>query len=95
MQRITLRDRPYERNMEPEYISQLNQAYEQFFGERYAGERSQASPVLVVDTNELDYTRKPEDLKWVENRIRQALKLTPFQTELPFQMENQARVTPG
>jgi hypothetical protein len=23
-------------------------------------------------------------LKWVENRIRQTIKLPPFQTELPF-----------
>ena len=88
MQRITSRDRTYERNMERVYIEQLNQAYERYFGELRTGERSQSSPVLVIDTNELDYTRKPEDLKWVENRIRQALKLSPFQAELPIQMEN-------
>ena len=88
MQRITSRDRTYERNMERVYIEQLNQAYERYFGEQRTGERSQSSPVLVIDTNELDYTRKPEDLKWVENRIRQALKLSPFQAELPIQMEN-------
>jgi deoxyguanosine kinase len=88
MQRITSRDRTYERNMELVYIEQLNQAYERYFGEHRMGERSQSSPVLVIDTNELDYTRKPEDLKWVENRIRQALKLSPFQAELPIQMEN-------
>jgi deoxyguanosine kinase len=88
MQRITSRDRTYERNMERAYIEQLNQAYERFFGEQRMGERSRSSPVLVIDTNELDYTRKPEDLKWIENRIRQALKLSPFQAELPIQMEN-------
>jgi deoxyguanosine kinase len=88
MQRINSRDRTYERNMELAYIEQLNQAYERFFGEQRTGERLQSSPVLVIDTNELDYTRKLEDLKWVENRIRQALKLSPFQAELPIQMEN-------
>ena len=31
MQRIAQRDRPYERNMERDYIDELNQAYEDFF----------------------------------------------------------------
>jgi deoxyguanosine kinase len=31
MQRIALRDRPYERNMERAYIEQLHEAYESFF----------------------------------------------------------------
>lgn len=82
MQRIASRDRPYERNMERAYIDQLNRAYEDFYG----GKSPRSSNVLVLDTNHLDYVRKPEDLKWVENRIRQALKMTPFQPELPFQM---------
>ena len=82
MQRIASRDRPYERDMDPVYIDQLNMAYEDFFGN---GERR--APVLPIDTNELNYIANLEDLKWVEERIRQALKLTPFQTELPLDME--------
>ncbi len=82
MQRIASRDRSYERNMERAYIGQLNQAYEAFFGDYHHG-----SPVLAIDTNELDYLRHPEELKWVENRIRQALKLSPFQPELPLELE--------
>jgi deoxyguanosine kinase len=82
MQRISARDRPYERNMERDYIAQLNQAYEEFFID-HARRRS---PVLTIDTNSLDYVRFPEDLKQVENRIRQALKLVPFQPELPLEM---------
>ena len=81
MQRITLRDRPYERNMERAYIDQLNRAYDEFFTDH-----RRRSPVLIVDTNTLDYIRQPEDLKWVENRVRQSLKLAPFQTELPMEM---------
>jgi hypothetical protein len=42
--------------------------------------------VLVLDTNSLDYVRSPEDLKRVENRIRQSLKLVPFQPELPLNL---------
>ena len=79
MQRITLRDRSYERNMDREYIHALIQAYDRFFLESRSG-RS----VLVVDTNALDYVRQAEDLSRVENRIRQALKLSPFQAELPL-----------
>lgn len=83
MQRIALRDRPYERQMEQAYIAELNQAYEAYFG---AG-RSNANlnvPVLVIDTNELNFVQQPEDLRWIEGRIRQALQLQPFQPELPL-----------
>jgi deoxyguanosine kinase len=80
MQRIALRDRAYERNMEWDYIDELNQAYEAFYTEgRWK------SPVLVVDTNQLDYVHDHHSLQWLENRIRQALKLVPFQPELPFE----------
>jgi deoxyguanosine kinase len=81
MQRISLRDRPYERNMEEGYIDQLNRAYEDFFANHHRG-----APVLVLDTNQLDYVRNADDLKTAENRIRQALKLTPFQPELPLEL---------
>lgn len=83
MQRIQMRDRPYERNMEYAYIDQLNRAYDEFF----AGDDHQGTPVLVLDTNELDYVRRLEDLKWVENRIRQTLRLSPFQAELDLNLE--------
>ena len=84
MQRIASRDRPYERNMERDYIADLNRAYEAFFIENQARNISGNVAVLVLDTNELDYVRRAEDLKWVENRIRQALKQVPFQAPLPL-----------
>jgi len=84
MQRIALRDRPYERNMERAYIEELNLAYDKFFSERSSNGQESMAPVLTIDTNELDYIRQPEHLRWVENRIRQALRLSPFQAELPF-----------
>jgi deoxyguanosine kinase len=80
MQRIAQRDRPYERNIENSYIEELNQAYENFFADR----QSRRSPVLAIDTNNLDFVRQPEDLEWVAERIRQTLKMTPYQPELPF-----------
>lgn len=79
MQRIASRDRPYERNIERDYIDQLNKAYEDFFGDGHQG-----AMVLPIDTDHLDYVKNPEDLKAVEDRLRQALKLPPFQQELPL-----------
>jgi len=86
MERITLRDRPYERNMERDYIAELNQAYEAFF----ADHRSRRSPVLTLDTNHLDFVHNSDDLQTVEERIRQAMKITPFQPELPLELSGEA-----
>lgn len=79
MQRIASRDRPYERDMERGYIAQLNDAYEEFFGDPHQG-----AAVLAIDTNDLDLLREPQHLKSVEDRLRQSLRLPPFQGELPF-----------
>lgn len=79
MQRIALRDRPYERNMERDYIDVLNRAYDAFFAETQPD-----TPVLAIDTNELNIVQNPEDLKYIENRIRERLQLSPFQPSLPL-----------
>jgi deoxyguanosine kinase len=83
MQRIAQRDRTYERNMERAYIDQLNQTYEQVYLNPERA-RSQGVPILAIDTNELDFVRSIDNLAQVENRIRQALHLSPFQAELPL-----------
>jgi deoxyguanosine kinase len=80
MQRIAMRDRPYERQMEYDYISELNRAYDEFF----LNNHSHTTPVLVIDFESLDTVRNLTDLNLVENRIRQALLLAPFQPELPL-----------
>lgn len=77
MKRIALRDRSYERNMERAYIDQLNQSYEEY----YLG-ASHNSPVLVIDSNELDFVGRPEDFQTILSRIREALQLAPFQPQL-------------
>ncbi|HSO13197.1 MAG TPA: deoxynucleoside kinase [Anaerolineales bacterium] len=79
MQRIALRDRPYERQMERSYIHELNQAYEEFFSKPF-----DHASVLTIDTNNLNVIQNPEHLKLVENRIRQSLSLPPFQQALPL-----------
>lgn len=87
MQRIALRDRSYERNMERGYIDQLNQAYDNYFADARRLSDNHSLPVLTLETNDLDYVRYPKDLHWTENRIRQALKLSPFQAELPLDVK--------
>ena len=77
MQRIALRDRSYERNMERGYIEELNYAYEDFFSRPYDG-----TPVLTIDTNPLDFVHNPKHLKLIENRIRETLNLSPYQPAL-------------
>jgi deoxyguanosine kinase len=80
MQRIAQRDRPYERQMEIDYINILNKTYDQHFSS------AMNQNCLTIQTNSLDYVRKPEDLDNVNLRIRQALKMVPFQASLPIDM---------
>ncbi|MBN1303373.1 MAG: deoxynucleoside kinase [Anaerolineales bacterium] len=79
MERIAQRDRPYERNMEQDYIELLNRTYDDFFSRPF-----DHTPVLTIDTNHLNIVHHPEDLKFIENRIRQTLNLTPYQPDLPL-----------
>ena len=79
MQRIALRDRTYERNMERGYIDELNHAYDEFFVMPY-----DHTPVLTIDTNNINIVQNPEHLKQVENKIRETLGITPFQPSLPL-----------
>jgi len=80
MQRIATRDRSYERNMERRYIETLNQAYEEHFSSP-----GKDLPILVIDSNPLDFVHSPDHLKIIENRIRQSLNLPPFQAQLLFE----------
>ncbi len=86
MQRIAMRDRPYERAMERDYIDQLNQAYEAYFGGGTPQRRQHRSPVLVIDTSQLNFVRSVDDLHWIQDRIRQTLRMGAFQAELPLDL---------
>lgn len=77
MNRIAFRDRPYERQMERGYIHELNVAYDEFFSKPF-----DHTPVLKIDTNDLNIIQNAEHIKQVENRIREALGLSPFQPAL-------------
>jgi len=76
MERIALRDRPYERAMERDYIAALADTYDEFFA-HYA-----AAPVLTIEADDLDFVRRPEDLRAIQNRIRAKLGLGDYQQPL-------------
>jgi deoxyguanosine kinase len=80
MQRIAMRDRPYERQMERAYIEELNNTYDEFFLKHYHG-----GPVLTLDASSLDFVNRPDDLRAIDTRIRQALEMAPFQPSLPLE----------
>jgi deoxyadenosine/deoxycytidine kinase len=76
MERITLRDRSYERAIEREYIAALGAAYDDFFA-RYA-----AAPVLAIDTNNLNIVKNTNDLQMVIERVRAKLAVGAYQQPL-------------
>jgi len=80
MQRIAQRDRPYERQMEIDYIDTLNKTYDTRFTIKTR------NPVLTINTNQLDFVRNPDDLEFVDQQIRQTLKMAPFQESLPIEL---------
>jgi deoxyguanosine kinase len=79
MQRIAFRDRHYERQMERVYIDELNRAYDEFFCGPF-----EPTPVLKIDTDELNIIQNSGHLRMIENRIRETLGVSPFQPSLPL-----------
>lgn len=54
--RLKKRDKIYERNVTLEYLREVTQSYNQFFF------RYEESPLLVVNTSEIDFVASSEDL---------------------------------
>ena len=79
MQRIALRDRSYERQMERSYIDELNGAYDRFFSKSFDN-----TPVLTIRTDHINFVQNTEHLGYIENRIRESLGMLPFQPSLPL-----------
>lgn len=77
MARIAQRDRPYERNMDREYIESLRHAYERFF------DSYQDTPVLAIDTNPMNFVTNPADFRAIVGRVRTILQDGIVQRRLP------------
>ncbi len=76
MTRIAVRDRSYERTMEREYIAALANAYENYYA------TCTTSPVLKIETDDLDYVHRQDDLARVAEMIRAKLAEGPMQERL-------------
>ena len=62
--RIRARDVEYEREIDIEYLRALSQAYNTFFF------HYEESPLLVIDTSEIDFVNREEDLQNLIREIR-------------------------
>jgi deoxyadenosine/deoxycytidine kinase len=76
MMRITRRGRPYERDMQRDYIRQLNEAYNHFFF-HYLD-----SPLLVVNTNGIDFVNNTDDFNDLLQRIKTHREGTMYYTPM-------------
>ena len=63
LENIEKRGRDYERNITPEYLKELNDAYNHFF---YHYNRS---PMITINATEIDFVNNPEHLAYIEQQI--------------------------
>lgn len=77
--RIQSRGRPFEKEMEREYLKALNEAYNYFFF-HYTD-----APLLVVQTDAIDFLRRPSDLDDLVKRILVHHEGTVYYAPLPSQ----------
>ena len=68
MERIRKREREYEREISDTYVSELNRAYNYFFF------HYNRTPLLVIDTSDIDFVKSQEDLEEILRQIRSMQK---------------------
>ena len=72
MENIKNRGRTYERNMDWNYIDSLNQIYNEFFF------RYDKSPLLIINTNDIDFVNDTNDLQEILSIIRHPVYGTKY-----------------
>jgi len=72
MKNISKRGRKFEKNVAFEYIDALNQVYNEYFF------RYQDTPLLIINTNGIDFVGNPKDLEEVVKILRQPISGTKF-----------------
>ncbi len=78
-QRITLRGRDYERDIDPAYLERLNGLYDAWI------QQFSLCPVLTVPTDNVDFVHCPDHERWVIQRILAALPAIGQQSSLPLE----------
>ena len=76
MNRIHRRDRTFEKNMSEEYMSELIDAYHHYY--HYYNR----SPLLVIDTRNLDFVDRSEDFEELVRQISRPVKGTQYYVPL-------------
>jgi deoxyadenosine/deoxycytidine kinase len=77
MERVAKRGRTFERDMERDYMQALNEAYNYFFF-HYT-----EAPLLVVNTNAIDFVKNRADLEDLETRILGHHEGTVYYSPMP------------
>ncbi len=72
LKNISKRKRSFEKNMSRDYIEALNQVYNEYFF------RYQDSPLLIINTNNIDFVNKKKDLEEIINVVRQPITGTKY-----------------
>ncbi len=72
MKNISKRGRDIEKNISEDYIDALNQVYNEYFF------RYQDTPLVIINTNNIDFVNNHKDLEEVINYIRQPVTGTKF-----------------
>jgi len=72
MKNISKRGREIEKNISEDYIDALNQVYNEYFF------RYQDTPLVIINTNNIDFVNNHKDLEEVINYIRQPVTGTKF-----------------
>ncbi len=70
MERISRRARDYESSMEKDYLKRLSEAYSYFFF------HYRETPLLVVNTDEIDFVNNPADLNGLVEQIKRCRRGT-------------------
>ena len=76
LQRIKSRNIPYEKEIELEYLKRLTEAYNYYFF------HYDQSPLLVVNTSEIDFVKRKEDLDQLLREIKKMRKGTWYFTPM-------------
>jgi|SRR5579862_4254885 deoxyguanosine kinase len=70
--RVSKKGDPAEKQISPEYVEAVANAYEHFFF------RYEAANLLVVDTSEIDFVERNQDLQELLRRLRHPVKGTQY-----------------
>jgi deoxyguanosine kinase len=76
LHRIKSRNITYEREIELDYLKRLTEAYNDYFF------HYEQSPLLVVNTSEIDFVKRKEDLEQLLREIKQMKKGTCYFTPM-------------